>query len=60
MLVAEGDHHGAREAYLAAAAILDTLPHPLADEVRSKLRDLDLDPSEPEGEGETATTARSV
>ena len=33
VLVAEGDHHGAREAYLAAAAILDTLPHPLADEV---------------------------
>ena len=60
VLVAEGDHHGAREAYLAAAAILDTLPHPLADEVRGKLRDLDLDSPEPEGEGETATTARSV
>jgi DNA-binding SARP family transcriptional activator/tetratricopeptide (TPR) repeat protein len=60
VLVAEGDHHGAREAYLSAAAILDTLPHPLADEVRGKLRDLDLDSPEPDGRPEAATTARSV
>ena len=60
VLVAEGDHHGAREAYLAAATILDTLPHPLADEVRGKLRDLDLDSPEPDGRPEAATTARSV
>ena len=60
VLVAQGDHHGAREAYLAAAAILDTLPHALADEVRSKLRDLDLDSPDPEGSAEAATTARSV
>ena len=43
-----------------AAAILDTLPHALADEVRSKLRDLDLDSPDPEGSAEAATTARSV
>ncbi len=60
VLVAEGDHHGAREAYQAAAAILDTLPHPLADEVRGKLRDLDLDPPDPDDRPEAATTARSV
>ncbi len=60
VLVAQGDHHGAREAYLAAAAILDTLPHPLADEVRGKLRDLDLEAPDPEGRPEAATTARSV
>jgi DNA-binding SARP family transcriptional activator/tetratricopeptide (TPR) repeat protein len=60
VLVAEGDHHGAREAFLAAAAILDTLPHPLADEVRSKLRD--LDPGSPDADGGpgAGTTARSV
>ena len=34
-----------------AAAILDTLPHPLADEVRSKLRDLDQDPDPDRGAG---------
>jgi DNA-binding SARP family transcriptional activator/tetratricopeptide (TPR) repeat protein len=60
VLIAEGDHHGAREAYLAAAAILDTLPHPLADEVRGKLRDLDLESPDPDGRPEAATTARSV
>src|SRR5579862_9891274 len=60
VLVAQGDHHGAREAYLAAAAILDTLPHPLADEVRGKLRDLDLESPEPDSRPEAATTARSV
>jgi tetratricopeptide (TPR) repeat protein len=60
VLIAEGDHHGAREAFLAAAAILDTLPHPLADEVRTKLRDLDLDSPDPDGRPEAATTARSV
>ena len=60
VLAAEGDHHGAREAYLAAAAILDTLPHPLADEVRTKLRDLEPGSPDPESGPEAGTTARSV
>ncbi len=36
-LAAEGDLAGARAALLGAAAILDTLPHPLADEIRGRL-----------------------
>jgi DNA-binding SARP family transcriptional activator/tetratricopeptide (TPR) repeat protein len=60
VLVAEGDHHGAREAYLSAAAILDTLPHPLADEVRTKLRDLDFEAPDPERRPEGGTNGRSV
>jgi DNA-binding SARP family transcriptional activator/tetratricopeptide (TPR) repeat protein len=60
VLIAEGDHHGAREAFLAAAAILDTLPHPLADEVRTKLRGLDLDSPDPVSRPEAATAVRSV
>jgi DNA-binding SARP family transcriptional activator/tetratricopeptide (TPR) repeat protein len=60
VLAAEGDLDGAREAYRAAAAILDTLPHPLADEVRTKLDDLDSGPPDPDSAPETATTARSV
>ena len=40
----EGRPDQARALYLRAAAILDTLPHPRADEIRLKLRDLDEDP----------------
>jgi DNA-binding SARP family transcriptional activator/Flp pilus assembly protein TadD len=60
-LLRRGDTDGARSRYLRAAAILDTLPHPLADVVRGKLRDLDDDP-DPEGETSpgAATPARSV
>ena len=39
-LLAEGDPGAARTAWREAVAILDRLPHPLADEVRVKLRDL--------------------
>ena len=44
VLLRGGDLAAARSRYLQAAAILDALPHPLADVVRSKLRDLDEDP----------------
>ncbi len=44
VLLRGGDLAAARSCYLQAAAILDALPHPLADVVRSKLRDLDEDP----------------
>ncbi|MGH3154846.1 MAG: tetratricopeptide repeat protein, partial [Streptosporangiaceae bacterium] len=40
VLLAEGRPEQARACYLQAIAILDTLPHPLADEIRNKLRDL--------------------
>jgi tetratricopeptide (TPR) repeat protein len=39
-LLAEGDLGGAGTAWREAIAILDRLPHPLADEVRARLRDL--------------------
>jgi len=41
VLLAEGHPEQARACYLQAIAILDTLPHALADEVRARLRDLD-------------------
>src|SRR5580704_14977390 len=41
VLLAEGHPEQARACYRQAIAILDTLPHPLADEVRAKLRGLD-------------------
>jgi tetratricopeptide (TPR) repeat protein len=44
-LLAEGDREGARAAWRESVAILDRLPHPLADEVRAKLSD--LGPGEP-------------
>src|SRR6266567_2643422 len=44
-LLAEGDKEAARTAWHEAVAILDRLPHPLADEVRAKLSD--LGPGEP-------------
>ena len=47
VLLRGGDPDAARALYLQAAAILDALPHPLADVVRSKLEDLDLDPDTP-------------
>jgi tetratricopeptide (TPR) repeat protein len=60
VMVAEGDYHGARDSYLTAAAILDTMPHPLADKVRTKLRDMDLEAPDPEGWAEGVTHDRSV
>ncbi len=59
LLAAEGDLDGAREAFRAAVAILDTLPHPLVDQVRTRLRDLDL-PPDPDQRPEGVTTVRSV
>jgi hypothetical protein len=45
--------------FLKAAAILDALPHPRADEVHLKLRDLDSDAEpETEAEAEAATQVR--
>jgi DNA-binding SARP family transcriptional activator/tetratricopeptide (TPR) repeat protein len=55
-LLAEGDRDGARAAWREAVAILDRLPHPLADEVRAKLSD--LGPGEPEHLTGAATAAR--
>ena len=55
VLLRGGDPDAARTLYLQAAAILDALPHPLADVVRGKLDDLDQDP-----DGGAGTTARSV
>jgi DNA-binding SARP family transcriptional activator/tetratricopeptide (TPR) repeat protein len=51
VLLRGGDPDAARALYLQAAAILDALPHPMADVVRGKLDDLDQDPD---------TTDRSV
>jgi tetratricopeptide (TPR) repeat protein len=39
-LLAEGDREAARAAWRESVAILDRLPHPLADEVRAQLSDL--------------------
>ncbi|MGH3200644.1 MAG: AfsR/SARP family transcriptional regulator [Streptosporangiaceae bacterium] len=55
VLLRGGDPDAARALYLQAAAILDALPHPLADVVRGKLDELDQDP-----DAEAGTTARSV
>ncbi len=61
VLLSAGDLNAARSRYLQAAAILDTLPHPLADVVRGKLRDLDEDPdAEREPAPDAVTTVRSV
>jgi DNA-binding SARP family transcriptional activator/tetratricopeptide (TPR) repeat protein len=70
VLLRGGDPAAARSRYLQAAAILDALPHPLADVVRGKLRDLDEDPDtdpvasvdHPDGDPSPGapTTARSV
>jgi DNA-binding SARP family transcriptional activator/tetratricopeptide (TPR) repeat protein len=55
VLLRGGDPDAARALYLQAAAILDALPHPLADVIRGKLNDLEQDL-----DGEAGTTARSV
>ena len=55
-LLAEGDREGARAAWRESVAILDRLPHPLADEVRAKLSD--LGPGEPGQLTGAATAAR--
>jgi DNA-binding SARP family transcriptional activator/tetratricopeptide (TPR) repeat protein len=70
VLLRGGDPDAARGLYLQAAAILDALPHPLADVVRGKLHDLDQDPDRDRLAGQdhpdrgplpgAATTARSV
>jgi DNA-binding SARP family transcriptional activator/tetratricopeptide (TPR) repeat protein len=57
VLASEGHPDAARGAYLEAVAVLDTLPHPLADEVRAKLRALD---AQPDTVTEAVTTVRSV
>jgi DNA-binding SARP family transcriptional activator/tetratricopeptide (TPR) repeat protein len=44
VLLREGHRDAARALFGQAAAILDTLPHPRADEVRAKLHDLDSHP----------------
>ena len=55
-LLAEGDKEAARAAWRDSVAILDRLPHPLADEVRVKLSD--LGPGEPGQLTGAATAAR--
>ena len=55
-MLAEGDRTGARAAWRESIAILDRLPHPLADDVRAKLSD--LGPGEPERLTEAAAAAR--
>ena len=53
-LLAEGDRRAAGAAWREAVAILDRLPHPLADEVRARLRDLGED--DPGGTTPAGTT----
>jgi tetratricopeptide (TPR) repeat protein len=67
VLLRAGHVEQARSRYLQAAAILDALPHPLAEVIHGKLRDLDQDPvpgAEPGPDRDTspgaATPARSV
>lgn len=55
-MLAEDDREGARAAWRESVAILDRLPHPLADEVRAKLSD--LGPGEPGHLTGAATAAR--
>ena len=55
-LLAEDDREGARAAWRESIAILDRIPHPLADEVRAKLSD--LGPGEPGHLTGAATAAR--
>jgi hypothetical protein len=55
-MLAEGDWAGARAAWRESIAILDRLPHPLADDVRAKLSD--LGPGKPERLTEAAAAAR--
>jgi DNA-binding SARP family transcriptional activator/tetratricopeptide (TPR) repeat protein len=68
-LLAEGDPAAAEAAWRQAIAILDRLPHPLADEVRARLRDVQAeaseerpgaDPADPDHLTGAATAARWV
>jgi DNA-binding SARP family transcriptional activator/tetratricopeptide (TPR) repeat protein len=59
-LLAEGDPEAAATAWRDAVAILDVMPHPLADEIRARLRELGADDA-PGGPGRltgAATAAR--
>jgi tetratricopeptide (TPR) repeat protein len=60
VLLAEGDREGAAAAWREAVAVLDGLPHPLADEVRARLRELgnDAGPADPGQLTGAATAAR--
>lgn len=51
-LLAEGDPVAAAAAWREAVAILDRLPHPLADEIRAKLRELPGEGAGPADPGE--------
>ena len=59
-LLAEGDPEAAATAWHEAIAILDRLPHPLADEVRARLRDLQADASHGREEHADADPSTSV
>ncbi len=48
VLLRRGDPAAARSHYLQAAAILDALPHPLADVIHGKLNDLDAEAGTPD------------
>jgi len=54
-LLAEGDPSAAGTAWREAIALLDRLPHPLADEIRVKLRDLAESRQEYEQQGGAGT-----
>ena len=59
-LLAEGDPEAAATAWREAIAILDRLPHPLADEIRARLRDLQADASNGREEHADADPRTSV
>jgi DNA-binding SARP family transcriptional activator/tetratricopeptide (TPR) repeat protein len=59
-LLAEGDPEAAATAWREAIAILDRLPHPLADEIRARLRDLQADASNGREEHAEADPGTSV
>jgi tetratricopeptide (TPR) repeat protein len=59
-LLGEGSVTGAEAAWREAVAILDRLPHPLADEIRARLRALEAGPADRGQLAGTVTTARSV
>jgi tetratricopeptide (TPR) repeat protein len=59
-LLAEGDPEAAATTWREAIAILDRLPHPLADEIRARLRDLQADASNGRGEHAEADPGTSV
>jgi DNA-binding SARP family transcriptional activator/tetratricopeptide (TPR) repeat protein len=57
-LLAEGDRQAAAVAWREAVAILDRLPHALADEVRARLRDLERDLESDDAHGSDGAAAR--